>query len=156
MLWIQLNEIDTALFEKSGQSFRTIVNIESSHLLDWYSFLLIVRLTVLHSVEAQQIKCNSSQLIIGSQNRLTFSSLLFPTKSVATFCNSRCRNEIWLFSVDVSCCFWNPFEKYCSNTLQSIEAQMKCDTTDLALLFYLVPITSGQQLSDWGIEMLWN
>ena len=45
-------------------------------------FLLIVRLTVLQSIEAQQIKCNSSQLIIGigSQNRLTFSSLLFPTK----------------------------------------------------------------------------
>ena len=39
---------------------------------------------------------------------------------------------MWLLSVDVSCCFRNPFEKYCSNTLQSIEAQMKCDTTDLA------------------------
>ena len=38
MFWIQLNEIDTAIFEKSGQSSRTIVNIESSHLLDWYSF----------------------------------------------------------------------------------------------------------------------
>ena len=44
------------------------------------SFFFIVRLTVLQSIEAQQIKCNSSQLIIGSQNRLTFSSLLFPTK----------------------------------------------------------------------------
>ena len=48
-----------------------------------------------------------------------------------------CRDEMWLVSVDVPYCFWstwNPFEKCCGNTLQSIEAQMKCDTTDLALL----------------------
>ena len=61
-----------------------------------------------------------------------FFPLISNKKVQPRFAVSRCRDEMWLFSVDVSCCFWNPFEKYCSNTLQSIEAQMKCDTTDLA------------------------
>ena len=37
-------------------------------------FLLIVRLTVLQSIEAQQIKCDYSQLIIDFQNIFSFSS----------------------------------------------------------------------------------
>ena len=58
-------------------------------------FLLFVRLTVLQSIEAQQIKCDYSQLIIGSQNIFTFYSLLFPTK--------KCSHVLQLVDAEMKC-----------------------------------------------------
>ena len=58
-------------------------------------FLLIGRLTVLQSIEAQQIKCDYSQLIIGSQNIFTFYSLWFPTK--------KCSHVLQLVDAEMKC-----------------------------------------------------
>ena len=121
-------------------------------------FFIIVRLTVLQSIEAQQIKCNSSQqLINGFQNRLTFSSLLFPTK--------KCSHVLQLVDAEMKCdsSQWTcpvAFEILLKNTAAILCNQLRrrWNVTRLTWPFHSVPITFGRstvvRLRNWNVVKL--